>query len=243
MSTETTEQPSPQFLHEFTASLPEAYVERYRNRGLDEHARLAAERRGEAASVALVSNLQSGVATVYFVADDRPGLLAMMTSALVECALEVVDGELYVRTTPASQREAIAIFEVVAEAQVLQGDLRLAIQSSLLGMLDGRMQSPSTLPTSRSPGPSETHVRFKEGSDGSLSVLEVETGDRSGLLHTLARALFEQRVQIVRSEVRTEAGKVLDKFHVVEFDGTPIDGARRLEIQVAVLSAVDMALS
>jgi UTP:GlnB (protein PII) uridylyltransferase len=68
--------------------------------------------------------------------------------------------------------------------------------------------------------------------------LEVETDDRSGLLLALAHALFEQNVQIEESEVRTVEGRVYDRFHIVEFDSKPINPARRLEIQVAVLSAI-----
>ena len=54
-------------------------------------------------------------------------------------------------------------------------------------------------------------------------------------------ALFEQRVQIMESEVRTVEDRVFDRFRLVEFDGTPISSARRLEIQVAVLSAIEPA--
>ncbi|MGC4091877.1 MAG: hypothetical protein QM756_29135 [Polyangiaceae bacterium] len=82
-------------------------------------------------------------------------------------------------------------------------------------------------------------VRFIENADGNFSTLEVETGDRSGLLLALSQALFQQRVQIIGSQVKTVKGRVYDRFHIVEFDGSAIGAARRLEIQVAVLSAVD----
>jgi UTP:GlnB (protein PII) uridylyltransferase len=82
-------------------------------------------------------------------------------------------------------------------------------------------------------------VRFIESQDGVFSTLEVETGDRSGLLLALAQALFQQRVQIVGSQVKTTGTRVFDRFHIVEFDGSPISSARRLDIQVAVISAVD----
>ena len=87
----------------------------------------------------------------------------------------------------------------------------------------------------------ETRVRFIEDEVGALSVLEVETGDRSGLLLALSQALFAQRVQIVQSAVRTRKGRVFDRFVVVELDGSPISPARRLSIQVAVLGAIGFA--
>ena len=82
-------------------------------------------------------------------------------------------------------------------------------------------------------------VRFIEGEDGTFATLEVETFDRSGLLLSLSQALFSQRVQIVGSQVKTRGGRVFDRFHIVEFDNKPISPARRLEIQVAILSAID----
>jgi hypothetical protein len=39
--------------------------------------------------------------------------------------------------------------------------------------------------------------------------------------------------------VKTVSNRVFDRFHIVEFDGSAIGAARRLEIQVAVLTAVD----
>jgi hypothetical protein len=39
--------------------------------------------------------------------------------------------------------------------------------------------------------------------------------------------------------VKTRGGRVFDRFHIVEFDNKPISSARRLEIQVAILSAID----
>ena len=99
--------------------------------------------------------------------------------------------------------------------------------------------------TDAAPGPqsSQTVVRFLEGQDGSLATLEVETDDRSGLLLAISRALFDQRVQIVSSEVRTQGQRVLDRFSLVELDDSPIASARRLEIQVAILSAIEMTYS
>jgi UTP:GlnB (protein PII) uridylyltransferase len=46
-------------------------------------------------------------------------------------------------------------------------------------------------------------------------------------------------VSIVQSEVKTIGERVFDRFSVVELDGSPISPARRLQIQVAVMSAVE----
>ena len=85
-----------------------------------------------------------------------------------------------------------------------------------------------------------TTVRFIEG-EGGCSVLEVETSESSGLVQGLSRALLRESVQIVRAEVKRIAGGVLDRFTIAEHDGSPIRAAKRLALQVAVLTAVDLA--
>ena len=98
----------------------------------------------------------------------------------------------------------------------------------------------STLGGDTAPAGGETVVRFLEDADGQLSTLEVETSDRSGLLLALFQALFEQKVTIDESEVKTFEGKVRDRFHIVELSGAPISPERRLEIQVAVIGALEL---
>jgi UTP:GlnB (protein PII) uridylyltransferase len=89
---------------------------------------------------------------------------------------------------------------------------------------------------------SESRVRFIDDEEGSLSTLEIETEDRSGLLLSVSRALFGQNVQVVRCEVRTDAARrVVDRFKIAERDGSPVSAGRRLEIQVAVLGAIEPA--
>ena len=113
------------------------------------------------------------------------------------------------------------------------------LEQTLASMLDDQLQPLSRVSTSPPPRvAAEANVRFVEDKDGQLSWLEVETDDRAGLLLTLSRVLFEQRVQIVSSHVRTEAGRVKDKFAITELNDDPISNERRMQVQVAVLSAI-----
>ena len=84
-------------------------------------------------------------------------------------------------------------------------------------------------------------MRFVGEAKGVLSLLEVESIGRSALLGVLSRVLFDLRVQIVRAESRVIGGRRHERLTVVEFDGGPIRAARRLEIQVGVLDAIEGA--
>jgi [protein-PII] uridylyltransferase len=94
-----------------------------------------------------------------------------------------------------------------------------------------------------SPPGAGTRVTFNETPNQGLSVLMVETYDRPGLLLAITLALFNARVQIVSSEAETTGARVIDRFSVVELDGTAIAKNRRGAVQTAVLAAIDTLAS
>lgn len=240
--------PSADFVREFAESMPEAYRRAHPAESIAAHARASAERGARPANVGPCGAPQADQHGLCVVADDRPGLLAAISAALVLEGLDVIDAEAHTRKTPAGRAEAVDIFWVRRSkpedrSRPLTAEDTRRLADVLCALLEGRLDAQALRERAAAPArpTSETVVRFLEGADGGLSTLEVETDDRSGLLMALAQALFDQRVQIVESEVRTKAGRVFDRFHIVELDGRAIGPERRLEIQVAVLSAVQPA--
>lgn len=234
-------------MRSFAASLPESYRANFDASAIAAHARVARERESAPANIgAFFSNRVPGAA-ICVVADDRPGLLATISAALVLCGLDVIEAEAYTRRIPRKHDEAIDIFwvrhEDTTDARTrLEHDEIVQLCQTLIGLLEGRLErkkADSSGRSSSTPAAKETVVRFIEGEDGTFATLEVETFDRSGLLLALSQALFAQRVQIIGSQVKTRGGRVYDRFHIVEFDNKPISSARRLDIQVAILSAID----
>ena len=233
----------------FVESMPRPYRYVFSPRGIEDHARLVAERQARPAAVGRFhSRRDLGAEAICVVADDRPGLLATISAALVVEQLDVVHAEAYTRSSGPGRNEAVDVFWVRdqrASGSSTVSDERLArLESTLVDLIEGR-QTLSQVPRPR-PAPNtafQARVRFIEDDDGQLSTLEVETADRSGLLLALAEALFEQKVQIVRSEVHTEKYRVQDRFVLLELDGTAIGPDRRLEIQVAVLRAIEPVLT
>lgn len=81
-------------------------------------------------------------------------------------------------------------------------------------------------------------VTFLESEQGFLARLRVETGGERAL-PLLRAVLFELRVQVVHWEGEPGPAGTVEDLALVEFDGAPISPNRRLEIQVAVLSALE----
>lgn len=228
---------------EFAASLPASYRKNFDERAMSIHESIAVSRGATEVAIGAFPSSRTGTA-LCVVAVDRPGLLATISSALVLARLDVIEAEAYTRKRPGTPDEALDVFWVRHDPPELrkepvEGHHVEALKNTLIGLLDGKVERAPITQPARTPSAVETVVRFIEGSDGSFATLEVETGDRSGLLLALAQALFNQRVQIVSSQVKTTGTRVFDRFSIVEFNGAPISPSRRLDIQVAVLSAID----
>lgn len=234
------------WLKNFSASLPGSYRNRYKLEEIRLHASIAKARGSQPARVGVVPVESEGLG-ICVVAKDAPGLFSNIAAALRLQGFDIVHAEAYTRKLQSGEREVLDLFRL----QVQQGrtmdtsaatDVAAAISTTLHDLLAGKLDPSQALPAPE-PEPvgtfHDTRVRFIEGDDGALCTLEVETDDRSGLLLTLARALSNQKVSVERSEVRTLASRVLDRFTLAEQDGSPISESRRLNIQVAVISAIE----
>ena len=237
---------SDAYVSEFYAAMPKSYRASYGEKAAKRHARVARDRAGAAAKVGLLDASKGAQAVLCVVAEDRPGLLATISAALVLSDFDVMDAEAHTRKTPAGIAEAIDLFWIRRAAPERRSESIRSVEAEafeqlLLDLLQGKLDVKTARERSAAPSTgAQTVVRFLEGSDGQLSTLEVETTDRSGLLLSLSQALFEQNVTIDASEVKTFEGKVRDRFHIVEISGAPITPERRLEIQVAVIGALEL---
>jgi [protein-PII] uridylyltransferase len=239
---------SPDEYETFISSMPASYGKKYDQSAVSQHFALTKSRGEKPVRVGLIADAGKNTA-LCLIADDRPGLLATISGAMVHCGLDVVDAEAYTRKLGRGHFEAIDLFWVRKQSAATPGALTESDAQKLEELLSSTLLGKHRLATLVPPASadstplhqSDTRVRFIEDDDGGLGTLEVETGDRSGLLWSLSRALFEHRVQIITSQVRTREGRVFDRFEIVEVDGSPINETRRLEIQVAVLGAIEPA--
>lgn len=237
--------PTPKQLTQFVESMGPEYANTYPAPVIETHARIALRRRG---TLELgVFERQPRLTGLLIVGTDRPGFLSLVSEAFVLCGIDVVDAEAFTRNTDQG-KEAVDMFWLRRlegqESQPLN-DLDVErIRTALAALLDGSLPTGTSAPVPSLPagsGRTNTRVRFLEDDSGALATLEIETENRAGLLLAVSRALFAQQVQVVRSEVHTIGDRVVDRFRVAELDGSPVAPERRLEIQVAVLSAAEPA--
>lgn len=231
----------------FAASMPAAYRRSFSPELIAIHARAAARRGTKAVSVALVAEQRNGGA-LCVVADDRPGLLWLISVALSAHELDVVRAHICCRRRADGRTEAVDLFWVrrcdtqvpspltASEVDELSITIERLLRSQCAPALDpvAGEDEPARL---RSPA----QVSFVVDSETGAAMLVVEAPDRPGLLLTITRALFEENVQIARAEVATLDKHALETFYVLELDGGPIPISRRTEIEAAARAAIAKA--
>ena len=128
----------------FAATLPESYRRNFDQTAIAAHTKIARERESASANVGSFISARVPGSAVVVVADDRPGLLATISAALVLCGLDVIEAEAYTRRVEHRTNEAVDVFWVRHEKEQ-QRKLRVSkeeielLRTTLNGLLDGRL--------------------------------------------------------------------------------------------------------
>jgi [protein-PII] uridylyltransferase len=185
-----------------------------------------------------------GATLVCVVADDRPGLLSRIAASLVIHSMDILSAQAYTRVSDAGTGEAVDFLwlrRVADRGPPLTGPECERIADVLRALVTGERSIDAEVSGARAV-PREsfaTRIAMSDTDKGEL-LMTIETSDRPGLLLAITRSLFRAGVQIVASEASTESGRVVDRFTIVELDGSPVNEKRRRALQTDVLAAIDV---
>ncbi len=233
----------------FLESMPAAYAQAHSLRDAENHARIVA-RRGSLLAHAELGTADSGSTFLCVVADDRPGLLSLVTDALLVHGFSITSAQVYCRQDQQGELEAVDFFwlESTRDAGKEIEAAEVASFAQTLRDLISEEQVVSQPSSERDtvPVPMErpTRVYFEiEALRRDELVLVVETPEFAGLLLAVSSALHAQALQIVGSEVKTEHGVARDRFTVEGRAGKPLSAERLYDVQHAVQTAISAARS
>lgn len=184
-------------------------------------------------------------------APDRPGLLATIAGVLASHRIDIQHAEVF--STPAEPRmgwiagRALDVFEVrgpeggVVERErwiAARADLRrvLAGEEPLADLMARRLRA-STLPSRPLPA-LKTKVVIDNVSARNHTVIDVFTADRVGLLHTLAKTLFDLGLTVDLARISTEGHRALDAFYVRTSSGHRLEGEEANRVVDAIHQAL-----
>jgi UTP:GlnB (protein PII) uridylyltransferase len=230
---------------DFLDTMPAAYRGAFGADEAAEHACIVA-RRGTGLAHAELCQARNG-SVVCLVTDARPGLLVLVTDALLVHGFGIRRAQAYSRVRPDGRAEAVDFLELhqsgprapdgvssSLEAWELEAFLQTLTE---LIVEDIRASSrPSAAPVKSVP---QVRVYFElEALRRDEYVLLVEAPDSPGLLHAIASALHVQGARILACQIGTEGGLARDRFEVASIDGQPLSAADLCDIQLAVLESL-----
>jgi UTP:GlnB (protein PII) uridylyltransferase len=219
---------------DFLASMPVAYARAFDASDIDEHAQIVA-RRGKQL-VHAEGCASGGGRLVCVVADDRPGLLSLMTDALLVQAIGIEGAQAYVRPRSDAADEAIALLDL---NQVIDGAELVAFLQTLGELIAEDIRVSAVAGSALPRRESSRRVYFElEALRRGEYVLLVEAPDADGLLHAIASALHAQGVRIVACQIGTVSGVARDRFEIAAANGRRFDAVELCDIQLAVLEVL-----
>ncbi len=178
-----------------------------------------------------------------FVMADHPGIFARLAGALALVGANVVDA----RTYTSRDGYATAVFWMQDNAGAPYETARLPrlrrmIERTLKGEVVARdaLEDRDRIRRRERAFRVPTSIAFdNEGSD-IYTIIEVDTRDRPGLLHDLARTMAEANVQIASAVIATYGAQAVDTFYVKDMIGLKLHAAsKRAAIDRRLRAAIE----
>jgi [protein-PII] uridylyltransferase len=175
------------------------------------------------------------------IALDSPGLFANVAAVISLHGGSILEAHAHTR----EDGTAVDTFTVVLPEHAtgswwvsVEGDLveavagRLAVRARVRRKQVAEQRRIDKLP------PVATTVSTGDDAAGSLTLVEVHTLDRVGVLYRIAAALAELQLDLVVAKVATLGHEVVDVFAVRDQTGAALDVDHRSELELAITSAL-----
>jgi len=163
---------------------------------------------------------ETGMSEVVVSTSDRRGLFSMIAGSFASQLIDVNNAALFTRpdgwvvdcftvsdasrNRPITEKQFKAVERVLRAALLGAGDIQEAVDRSrrrLFALLQPHI-------------PVRTQIAFDNDSSRTHTVVDVETGDRTGLLYDITRAMASSGLDISTARIVTDARRVRDSFYV-----------------------------
>ncbi len=177
-----------------------------------------------------------GVLTI--MANDRPGLFSRVTGVLAMHGIDVLTAGVY------STEDGRALEEFRVNDPYREETPWPRIIADIERALDGRLAVHARVAERArtygrqvyNPLARGSSVTIDNGASPSATVIDVETGDRIGVLYAIASALVELDLDVRSAKVQTLGVRVVDAFYVTDRQGEKVwDGDMLHEIERAIV--------
>jgi [protein-PII] uridylyltransferase len=230
-------------LDTFLAQMPDRYFLGTTEDTIVRHLQLVRVRDGEAFVTEVRHFPERAFSEFTVIADDRPGLFAMLTGVLLAHGMNILTASI----NTSSSGMALDIFRLSHgdQAEAVQREERWSrIVTSLGRVLANELDVEQlvaashreTILTKKFVPRVATEIEVDNDVSDHFTVLDVYTHDRVGLLFAIATTLFHLGLSIHIAKITTNVDQVLDVFYVTDAAGGKIVDAGRLQhIQAELL--------
>lgn len=236
------------WLARYLESMPDRYLLASSAQAIVEHAEVVRALGARSVSVEVVPSSHPEATEICVVAEDRPGLLALISAALTTSKLEVLGAQVYTRRRSSGAVQAVDLFWVQSRVEGADAVLRALprVRRDLEAMVSGatrpQIKVGPAAPTKRGAPKVATRVALDHRASREHTIIEVVTQDRPGVLFAIANALYELGLAISVAKINTEGARAIDVFYVRDAAGKKLDpGRQSAEVEAGVLRALGEA--
>lgn len=230
-------------MNEFVATMPAVYERLYSASEAAEHAAIAARRGARLVHAEPWQSARGSQLCV--VAEDRPGLLALVTDALLAQGMAIQGARAFCRVVGQERLEAVDFLELRAlgsaadVAAQLDAEALQSFAQSLSELIsDDMAERPAAGPiAAESEQATRVYFERQPPAEG-RHLLVVDAPDRDGLLHAVSSALHAKGMRIMACEIRTVGGCARDRFEVEASTQRALGDRELCDVQLAVLDAL-----
>jgi [protein-PII] uridylyltransferase len=222
----------------------EHYLLAYSPTAIVRHIECLAEAEAKGLAFLIAPNEDTRTTDVVVCAPDHLGLFEEVTGCFVSQFVDVQEANLFTRGTGM----ALDCFRVSSASRggaLTEGETT-QLTKVLTSVLSAEKPVESFIEQSRRrvfaimhpPAPVRTDIRFDNQASRRFTVVDVMTGDRTGLLYDMSRALRERGVDISSARIVTDARRVRDSFYLSRDHHKLEDPAELAAIEDALRSAI-----
>ncbi|MGB3810462.1 MAG: [protein-PII] uridylyltransferase [Parvibaculum sp.] len=197
----------------------------------ERHARLIAEAKGAALTVAAQPEPTRDVTVLTLYAEDHPGLFSRFAGACAILGMNIVDAKIF--TTRDGMALDMLWVQDEAGGAISEPRRIKRLEETIRKVLAGEVLPPEMI-EQRFKGESRTEafsiapqVFIDNDASDTYTVIEVNGLDRPGLVHALTKALFHLGLTIGSAHITTYGERAVDVFYVKDVIGHKVTNANK----------------
>lgn len=224
--------------------LGERYFVAFRSERIATHIECLHEAQETGLALRCFRNREAGMSEVVICTRDHDGLFAQIAGCFAAQLIDVNTAALFTRSNgitldcfsvvnvargrPLTEAQFTSVERVLKKVILERDDVDAHLARSQQRLFALRKPAVAT----------RTKIAFDNTSSRTHTVIDIESGDRTGLLYDITRAISAHGLGIASAHVVTDARRVRDSFYIAQNNAKLEDKQQQEELREAILRAI-----